>query len=146
MRDRAITTIHPQVSAYRLASGHAYPISIRRRVKFDRRCGARRRSQRRLLNTRSPSTLRCCRHALSFTSFGQCLEICVLIFCFVVSSSMVLLLRSEPLRSEREAAGPTLLFVLAVLTLFTLSIGGVAVARLVRKWLMHSSGVFASEV
>mmetsp|Transcript_21743 Transcript_21743/g.65983 ORF Transcript_21743/g.65983 Transcript_21743/m.65983 type:complete len:129 (+) Transcript_21743:42-428(+) len=122
MRDRAITTIHPQVSAYRLASGHAYPISIRRRVKFDRR------------------------HALSFTSFGQCLEICVLIFCFVVSSSMVLLLRSEPLRSEREAAGPTLLFVLAVLTLFTLSIGGVAVARLVRKWLMHSSGVFASEV
>jgi hypothetical protein len=70
----------------------------------------------------------------------------MLIFCCCVTAAMVFVFRSEPLRREREAAGPAVLWLIGLLCVSTISIGGLAVLRLVRMWRATSSGVFTSEV
>lgn len=70
----------------------------------------------------------------------------MLLFCFCVTAAMVLVLRSEPLRREREGAGPAVLWVIGFLCVSTIVIGGLAVFRLVKMWRTASSGVFTSEV
>jgi len=136
--DRAATSV--QVSAYRLAGGHAYQLTVRRRVKFDRRC-----VPCCVAGNGCPSTLTLrplpagCRHALSCRAFGYIGEIAVILFCFSVTTMIVVLLRSEPLRAEREAAGATMIWVVWLLALSTLGIGAFAVIRLVERWRKASS-------
>mmetsp|Transcript_12282 Transcript_12282/g.40749 ORF Transcript_12282/g.40749 Transcript_12282/m.40749 type:complete len:145 (+) Transcript_12282:45-479(+) len=110
------------VSAYRLAGGHAYQISVRRRIAFDRR------------------------HALSGRACAVCVEIGVIVFCLLVVGLMVLLVESEPMRKERESAGVALTGFVAILIVATCALAAIALRRMVRRWRAASSTIFTSEV
>ena len=110
------------VSAYRLAAGHAYPIALKHRVRFDSK------------------------HACSCAAFSHALELLIIILCGLCTAFVCLLLNSDKHKQESKEAGPKTLVLLWGLAAFTGVLLVMTVLKLIQRWRRVSTDVFASEV
>ena len=114
---------HQIASAYRLAGGQPYPISLRWRLKFDRE------------------------HVCSCRAFAHAVELFIVLFCFACTAGVVLLLRdSKQARKEREQAGRGTTVFIGILFVLTIVMVIATAIKLVQRWRKESVEVFSSEV
>lgn len=114
---------HQISSAYRLAGGQPYPISLKWRLKFDRE------------------------HVCSCRAFSHAIELFIVLFCFACTAGVMVLLRdSKQARKEREHAGRGTTIFICILFVLTIVMVIATGVKLVQRWRRESVAVFSSEV
>ena len=130
MRRRSLRTIALSpgaggdiASAYRLAGGHAYPIKLKARLRFD------------------------AAHACSCAACSHCFELSIIIFCGVATIAVFALVRnSKEMKKEREQAGTGTVIFMSSLCALTAVMLVATVIKLLQRWRRASTDILASEV
>ena len=120
---RSSEDISKIASAWRMAGGNFYKISLNRGIVCD------------------------ADHLFSLQAIGHACELVVLVLCFGATGAVFLMVsRSEQLARERQQAGEGTWLFLEVMFMVTIVMMILTVRKLVQRWRKASTDVFVSEV